>query len=111
MDWTGQHGQCHATAKNIYAYLQSQHGSSLFFYNRTASRGDGPEALGGERCASVSELATRCDVIFISASDDAAVESIIKQIILSGLLSNKIIIDTTTIYPNTTKKILEKLGV
>ncbi len=111
LGWIGLGSMGNAMAKNIHAYLQSQCGTSLRFYNRTASRGDALEALGGERCASVSELATRCDIIFISASDDAAVESIVEQIISSGSgLANKIVVDTTTIHPNTTKGVSEKLG-
>jgi 3-hydroxyisobutyrate dehydrogenase-like beta-hydroxyacid dehydrogenase len=99
-----------AMAKNLHVYLQSQSSTSLRFYNRTASRGDALEALGGERCASVAELAAGSDVVFISASDDAAVKSIIEQIISSGpRLTGKIVVDTTTIHPNTTKGISEKL--
>ncbi|KAI1427330.1 hypothetical protein F5Y12DRAFT_738469 [Xylaria sp. FL1777] len=109
--WIGLGSMGNAMAKNIHAYLQSQCGTSLCFYNRTASRGDALEALGGERCVSVAELASRSDIIFISASDDAAVKSIVEQIISSGSdLENKIVVDTTTIHPNTTKGISEKLG-
>lgn len=99
-----------AMAKNVHAYLQLQSGKLLSFYNRTASRGDGLEQLGGERRASVAELAALSDIIFISASDDAAVESIIGQIVSSGSeLAGKIVVDTTTIHPNTTKEISRKL--
>ncbi|KAI1359034.1 hypothetical protein F5Y08DRAFT_320585 [Xylaria arbuscula] len=110
LGWIGLGSMGNAMAKNIHAYLQFQYGVPLCFYNRTASRGDALEALGGERCASVSELATRSDVVFISASDDAAVQSIVDQIISSGSLTNKMVVDTTTIHPNTTKTISEKLG-
>ncbi|KAK5627075.1 hypothetical protein RRF57_002790 [Xylaria bambusicola] len=110
LGWVGLGSMGNAMAKNIHAYLQSHHDTSLSFYNRTPSRGDALEALGGERCASVSELATRSDVVFISASDDAAVESIVEQIISSGSeLTTKIIVDTTTTHPNTTKQMAEKL--
>ncbi|KAI3327220.1 hypothetical protein HD806DRAFT_486446 [Xylariaceae sp. AK1471] len=108
--WIGLGSMGAAMAKNVHIYLQSQSGTSLRFYNRTASRGDTLEALGGERCASVAELAAGSDVIFISASDDAAVESIVEQIISSRPgLAGKAVIDTTTIHPNTTKGISEKL--
>ncbi|KAF2970634.1 hypothetical protein GQX73_g2921 [Xylaria multiplex] len=110
LGWIGLGSMGNAMAKNIHAYLQSQSGTSLQFYNRTASRGDALEALGGERCASVAGLAARSDIIFISVSDDAAVESIVEQIISSGAeLASKIIVDTTTIHPNTTKVVLERL--
>ncbi|KAI1755990.1 NAD binding domain of 6-phosphogluconate dehydrogenase-domain-containing protein [Xylaria castorea] len=108
--WIGLGSMGHAMAKNVHAYLQSQSGTSLSFYNRTASRGDDLEQLGGKRCASVAELAACSNAIFISASDDTAVQSIIEQIISSGsVLAGKIIVDTTTIHPNTTKEISQKL--
>ncbi|KAI0448760.1 NAD binding domain of 6-phosphogluconate dehydrogenase-domain-containing protein [Xylaria acuta] len=108
--WIGLGSMGNAMAKNLHRYLQSQSGTSLSFYNRTASRGDDLERLGGKRCASVAELAACSNVIFISASDDAAVESIIRQIIPSGSeLVGKTIVDTTTIHPNTTKEISQKL--
>ncbi|GAW24999.1 hypothetical protein ANO14919_145970 [Xylariales sp. No.14919] len=110
LGWIGLGSMGRAMAKNIHAYLQSQFGLFLRFYNRTASRGDALEALGGERCASVADLAARSDVIFISANDDSAVESIVEQIVSSGPeLAGKIVVDTTTIHPNMTKGISEKL--
>lgn len=108
--WIGLGSMGNAMAKNIHTYLKSQHGASVLFYNRTASRGDALEALGGQRCGSIAELTGQSNIIFISASDDAAVETIIEQIIASGFeISGKTIVDTTTIHPNTTKAIDEKL--
>lgn len=108
--WIGLGSMGNAMAKNIHTYLKSQYGASILFYNRTASRGDALEALGGRRCGSIAELAGQSNVIFISASDDAAVEAIIEQIVSSSSeLSGKTIVDTTTIHPNTTKAISEKL--
>ncbi|KAI0546944.1 hypothetical protein F4679DRAFT_380412 [Xylaria curta] len=110
LGWIGLGSMGNAMAKNVHAYLQSQSGKPLSFYNRTASRGDGLQSLGGERCASVAELAARSNVIFISASDDAAVQSIIEHIISSGPeLAGKTVVDTTTIHPNTTKEISQKI--
>ncbi|KAI0805165.1 NAD binding domain of 6-phosphogluconate dehydrogenase-domain-containing protein [Xylaria sp. FL0064] len=109
LGWIGLGNMGNAMATNIHAYL-SRSGAFLRFYNRTASRGDLLEASSGERCASISELATQCDIIFISANDDAAVESIVEQIISSESgPANKIIVDTTTVHPNTTKEISAKL--
>lgn len=108
--WIGLGSMGAAMAKNIHVYLQSQHGTSLRFYNRTASRGDALEALGGQRCASVAEVVAESDVVFISMSDDAAVESIVQKIIASGPgLTGKIVVDTTTVHPDTTKSIAETL--
>lgn len=98
-----------AMAKNIHKHLISQGGQPLYFFNRTASRGDALEALGGTRCQNVAQVASESDLIFISASDDKAVESIVEQILSLQDLAGKAIIDTTTIHPNTTKALAGKL--
>ncbi|GAP93015.1 putative oxidoreductase yfjR [Rosellinia necatrix] len=108
--WIGLGSMGNAMAKNIHAHLRSRHGASLLFHNRTASRGDALAALGGERCASVASLAAHCDVIFVSASDDAAVESIVGQIVSAERgAAGKIVVDTTTIHPDTTRAVAETL--
>ncbi|KAI0401610.1 hypothetical protein F4802DRAFT_600942 [Xylaria palmicola] len=108
--WIGLGNMGNAMAKNIQTHLRSRSEPPLRFWNRTASRGDELEKLGGERCVSVAGLAARSDVVFISASDDAAVESIVEQIISSGSgVRGKIIVDTTTIHPDTTKSVSERL--
>jgi 3-hydroxyisobutyrate dehydrogenase-like beta-hydroxyacid dehydrogenase len=114
-----------AMATNMHKYLQSQSHKPLLFYNRTPSRGDKLETSGAERCTAVGELSRKSDVVFISASDDAAVESIIGEMILSGTveqdqsrrrqkgqekdLKGKMVLDTTTIHPDTTRRISEML--
>ncbi|KAI1820067.1 hypothetical protein F4861DRAFT_90410 [Xylaria intraflava] len=108
--WIGLGAMGNAMAKNVHKYLQSHAALPLRFYNRTASRGDALEALGGKRCASVVALAEESDIIFISASDDTAVRSIVEQIISSGPgLGGKVVVDTTTIHPSTTREISEEL--
>jgi len=42
-------------------------------------------------------------------SDDAALESIVAEILVSSDLENKIIVDTTTVHPDTTAKVSSKL--
>ncbi|KAI1810352.1 hypothetical protein GGS20DRAFT_567954 [Poronia punctata] len=112
--WIGLGSMGAAMAKNVHTYLQSQKSSiePLRFYNRTPSRGDALEGLGGKRCASVAELVRHSDVVFISASDDAAVESIVNQIIAVGeerALNGKMVLDTTTIHPDTTREMAARL--
>ncbi|OTB09807.1 hypothetical protein K445DRAFT_78702 [Daldinia sp. EC12] len=97
-----------AMAKNIHQYLLSHGRQPLRFFNRTVLRGDTLATLGGVRCQSVAQLATESDLIFISASDDKAVESIISQILDSGEVVGKTVVDTTTIHPETTTKALAK---
>ncbi|KAI6082083.1 NAD binding domain of 6-phosphogluconate dehydrogenase-domain-containing protein [Hypoxylon rubiginosum] len=108
--WIGLGSMGNAMAKNIHKHLISRGQQPLRFFNRTASRGDALESLGGTRCQSVAAVASESDVIFISASDDKAVESIIEQILsLGDSVAGKIVVDTTTIHPNTTKALALKL--
>ncbi|KAI0377730.1 hypothetical protein F5Y04DRAFT_171932 [Hypomontagnella monticulosa] len=110
LGWIGLGSMGNAMAKNIHKHLTSQGQPPLSFFNRTASRGDALEALGGIRCRDVAQVASESDVIFISASDDKAVESIVGQILDSGDdVAGKIVVDTTTIHPNTTKTLTAKL--
>ncbi|KAI1406771.1 hypothetical protein F5Y13DRAFT_197164 [Hypoxylon sp. FL1857] len=109
LGWIGLGSMGNAMAKNIHKHLLSRGYEPLRFFNRTASRGDALEALGGIRCRDVAQVASESDVIFISASDDQAVESIIEQILGSGDIAGKIIVDTTTIHPDTTKALTAKL--
>ncbi|OTB09313.1 hypothetical protein M426DRAFT_315883 [Hypoxylon sp. CI-4A] len=109
LGWVGLGSMGSAMAKNIHKYLSSQGQQPLRFFNRTASRGDALENLGGIRCQDVAQVASESDIIFISASDDEAVESIVNQILDSGDIAGKIIVDTTTIHPNTTKALAAKL--
>ncbi|KAI1769367.1 hypothetical protein GGR53DRAFT_156192 [Hypoxylon sp. FL1150] len=110
LGWIGLGSMGNAMAKNIHKHLTSQGQQPLRFFNRTSSRGDALEALGGTRCQSVAEVASESDVIFISASDDRAVESIAEQILsLGGSIAGKIVADTSTIHPDTTKTLALKL--
>ncbi|KAI1387784.1 uncharacterized protein F4822DRAFT_407578 [Hypoxylon trugodes] len=108
--WIGLGSMGGAMAKNIHKYLLSQGRQPIRFFNRTASRGDALEAIGGIRCKDVTQVARESDVIFISASDDKAVKSIVYQILDLGDVADKIVVDTTTIHPDTTKELAAKLS-
>ncbi|KAI0178595.1 NAD binding domain of 6-phosphogluconate dehydrogenase-domain-containing protein [Hypoxylon sp. FL1284] len=110
LGWIGLGSMGSAMAQNIHKHITSQGLQPLRFFNRTASRGDALEALGGVRCQTVTQVASESDIIFISASDDKAVESIMEQILsLEGGAAGKIVADTTTIHPDTTKVLALKL--
>ncbi|KXJ88207.1 hypothetical protein Micbo1qcDRAFT_235982 [Microdochium bolleyi] len=101
----------------------------LRVYNRTASRCEGVEELGGVRCGSVAEVLEGSDVVFLSLSDDAAVLAMIETLVATPDTSSatpshshshshsqsqspvkgKIIIDTTTVHPDTTKRVTQTL--
>ncbi|KAF8858245.1 NAD binding domain of 6-phosphogluconate dehydrogenase [Acephala macrosclerotiorum] len=61
----------------------------------------GASVLGGVPCKSIAEVVQKSDIIFSSLSDDAALESIANEMIATGSLKDKIIVDTTTVHPDT----------
>ncbi|OQE39378.1 hypothetical protein PENCOP_c007G00615 [Penicillium coprophilum] len=98
-----------AMAQNVQRFLQKDTKPQLRFWNRTPSRGTSLEKLGAIGCESVAQLVTECDLIFISTSDDAALNSILDQILAVKDIDGKLFVDTTTVHPNTTKETDEKL--
>ncbi|KAI4687622.1 uncharacterized protein J4E88_003213 [Alternaria novae-zelandiae] len=92
-------------ATNIQKHLSQHSLPPLKYWNRTLSRGDSLKDIGGTPCPSIADLVQNCDVIFISVSDDTALQTITSTILSSGPLTTKTIIDTTTVHPTTTSAI------
>jgi 3-hydroxyisobutyrate dehydrogenase-like beta-hydroxyacid dehydrogenase len=129
LGWIGLGSMGLAMALNLQNHINKSGGHPLRYTNRTISRGAPLEAIGGVPSTSVAEVVQNCDIIFISVrgfeyncsapmllfqsktnisiqvSDDAVLNQIMQEIISSGPLSNKTIIDTTTIHPNTSTAI------
>lgn len=78
--WIGLGSMGNAMAKNIHKHLISRGQQPLRFFNRTASRGDALESLGGTRCQSVAAVASESDVIFISVSPPSTIHHSISMI-------------------------------
>ncbi|EMD61717.1 hypothetical protein COCSADRAFT_202097 [Bipolaris sorokiniana ND90Pr] len=102
--WIGLGSMGLAMATNIQKHIQQHQDAypQLKYWNRTISRGKPLEELGATACATVADLVQTCNVIFISVSDDTAITTLTTTIQNSGPLSQKIIIDTTTVHPSTT---------
>ena len=98
-----------AMAKNLHEYLRSSENSDLLVYNRTSSRGAPLVELGAVQHDMIPDLVKTCDLIFVSVSDDAALLSTVGQILASSDLKGKIVVDTTTVHPNTTKQVAASL--
>ncbi|KAL6706447.1 hypothetical protein ACN47E_005386 [Coniothyrium glycines] len=107
--WIGLGSMGLAMATNLQKHLQNTNGRHLKYWNRTMSRGDTLQELGGEPCPTIEDLVQACSLIFISLSDDAALHSITTTILSSGPLTSKIITDTTTVHPETSTSIASKL--
>ncbi|KAH8674302.1 hypothetical protein BX600DRAFT_457366 [Xylariales sp. PMI_506] len=108
--WIGLGSMGTGMAKNIQKHLSASGAGPLRVYNRTASRCAPLEDIGAKKCESVAELVQGCSIIFISSSDDSAVNSIIEQAISSGAVAGKAFIDTTTVHPDTTKAVAARLS-
>ncbi|CAI7663199.1 unnamed protein product [Penicillium glandicola] len=106
--WIGLGSMGLAMAQNVQRFLQDTK-PQLRFWNRTTSRGAPLELLGAIGCESIAQLVTECDLIFISTSDDAALNSILDQVLAVKDIDGKLFVDTTTVHPNTTKESDEKL--
>ncbi|KAF2739911.1 6-phosphogluconate dehydrogenase-like protein NAD-binding protein [Polyplosphaeria fusca] len=102
LGWIGLGSMGLAMAQNIQKALTEKAMTPLCYTNRTLSRGDALQELGGIPCPSIAELVQRCDIVFISVSDDAVHKAVIRQILASGPITHKTIVDTTTVHPATT---------
>ncbi|GKZ71676.1 hypothetical protein AnigIFM50267_007718 [Aspergillus niger] len=99
-----------AMASNLQKHLLAEGQPPLRFWNRTASKGDALNNLGGIQCASIAAVVRDSVIIFISTSNDEAAQAIIAQIISAGNLGGKVIVDTTTVHPNTSAAVSAELS-
>lgn len=102
-----------AMATNLQKHRSHTGAPSLHFHNRTMSRGDPLKELGASPSPTINDLVANSDIIFISLSDDAALESIIDALLApesSAHLKDKIIVDTSTVHPSSSAKAQERLS-
>jgi 3-hydroxyisobutyrate dehydrogenase-like beta-hydroxyacid dehydrogenase len=128
--WIGLGSMGLAMALNLQKHLTATGQPSLYYWNRTISKGEDLKNTGGRPCTCAVDVAWKCGVTFISVSlrctsptfvltcyqvsDDNTLKSLIDQIATIGLpLNGKIFVDTTTVHPDTTTAVakqLEQLG-
>ncbi|RDW75309.1 hypothetical protein BP6252_06451 [Coleophoma cylindrospora] len=113
--WIGLGNMGLAMSKNLQKHLSQNGAPALCYTNRTISRGEPLEALGGTPLTSVAEVVQASDVVFVSISADSVLEGIVTEILESGPISGKIIVDTSTVHPSTSdaasKKIVQAGGL
>lgn len=101
-------------AKNLQNFIiHNPEHRPLLYYNRTISRGEPLQQLGATPTSSAKDVVLQSDIIFISLSDDAALTATVDSILGPQHevdLVNKIIVDTTTVHPDTTTKVAEQLS-
>lgn len=95
-------------AKNLQKHLKASSAPSLIFFNRTAGRGDDLKAIGGQEAGSVKELVEKCDIVFSCISNDKAVTDLGNDLVSAGV-KGKLIVDCSTIHPDTTVKVAQEV--
>lgn len=88
-------------ATNLQRHLSKIGGRDLQFYNRTMSRGEPLQSLGGVPATSIKSMVANTDIIFMSLSDDSALKSTLDSVVEAGdALSGKLVVDTSTVHPD-----------
>jgi 3-hydroxyisobutyrate dehydrogenase len=88
-------------------------GFSLMVWNRTASRSDELVASGAQLGASPADVAAACDIIITCVSDTPDVETVIlgENGVIHGARPGSLVIDCSTISPQATRTIAERLSL
>ncbi|KAM0194781.1 hypothetical protein ACHAPA_009184 [Fusarium lateritium] len=111
--WIGLGSMGLPMATNLQKHLSSKNDLNLIYYNRTITRGDPLKDLGAQPASTAKDLVTKSDIIFFSLSDDSALESTLDAIIdtdSSGQLTGKLIVDTSTVHPDSSAKAQARLN-
>ena len=89
-----------------------KNGDELIIYNRTKEKMSALEEKGAMNASSPKEVASQSEIVFTMLTADDAVEEVIlgKDGIIDGAYPGLIVIDCSTIAPNTSKKIAEELS-
>lgn len=87
-------------------------GFDLTVWNRTASRMDEFVAAGAQAASSPADLASRCDIIITCVSDTPDVEAVIlgDDGVIQGVQPGALVVDMSTISPQVTQSIAERLA-
>ncbi|KAJ2894629.1 hypothetical protein GGI21_005260 [Coemansia aciculifera] len=119
--WVGLGAMGSAMARNLQEYRIAQGLSPIGVYNRTQAKCDQVAALGAKVYESPSDVANASDVVFLSLFNDAAVKSVVTEI-LDSLKSAStseqqqqqvtplLIADLTTVHPDSTQWVVDEVA-
>ncbi|KUI66899.1 putative 3-hydroxyisobutyrate dehydrogenase, mitochondrial [Cytospora mali] len=112
LGWIGLGSMGLGMATNLQKHLSKTGAPNLQYNNRTMSRGEPLQKIGGVPCGNMSDLVEKSDIIFMSLSDDSALEATLDSLIGNGgaELSGKIIVDTSTVLPSSTERAQTRLA-
>ena len=87
-------------------------GFDVIAYNRTQEKLERFVSQGGKAAVSAEEVSENSDVIFTMLTADSAVEEVVfgEKGIIKGVKAGQIVIDCSTISPNTSIKVAQELG-
>ncbi|KAK2766620.1 hypothetical protein CKAH01_15423 [Colletotrichum kahawae] len=112
LGWIGLGSMGIGMAVNLQKHLAQNGAPSLQYHNRTMSQGEPLEIIGGIPRPEVKHLLANSDIIFMSLSDDAALETMLDAILGNVPpedLAEKIIVDTSTVHPLSSAKARDRL--
>lgn len=100
--WIGLGNMGVPMAKNLL-----KAGKKLNIYNRTMEKANGLIDMGAEYKNSPLKVTEESDIIFVMVSDDTATKEVFKgeSGIIQGLKKDKIVVDMSTVSPNTSKEL------
>ncbi|MCI2256005.1 NAD(P)-dependent oxidoreductase [Domibacillus sp. PGB-M46] len=83
----------------------------VIVYNRTRNKADSLEKQGAIIASSPEEVAQKSEIVFTMLTADQAVEEVIlgKEGVIKGAHAGLIVVDSSTISPNTSKKLADNL--
>ncbi len=84
-------------------------GFTVNVWNRSPDKLDAVVAAGGKPCASVAELVGQSDVVIVCLADAAAVRQVVEAEVLTSGSADKLLIDLSSIDPETTRQLAERL--
>jgi 3-hydroxyisobutyrate dehydrogenase len=85
-------------------------GFEVTVYNRTAARTVPLREAGAAVASDVGAMWAAADTIITMVSDDAALRQIHKEGLLAGAVSGKVVIDMSTVSPDTTRELAGELS-
>ncbi|KAJ5901929.1 hypothetical protein N7495_002457 [Penicillium taxi] len=108
--WFGLGSMGLAMASNLQRHVAAKKALNLIYSNRTMSRGESLQALGGIPEASFANLVSRCGIIFTMISNDSVLKSLLSSAVESGhSLKDKIFVDCSTVHPATVSAAVAQL--
>lgn len=83
----------------------------VIVYNRTRNKADSLEKQGAIIASSPEEVAKKSEIVFTMLTADQAVEEVIlgEEGVIKGAHAGLIVVDSSTISPNTSKKLADNL--